>query len=68
MDLTAIFSNDQLAVLGCFGALVACGLIAAVSFRFGPAGREQRSAEVQLRSRIVPIPARADASSDRKAA
>lgn len=68
MDLTAIFSNDQLALMGCFGALVASGLIAAVSFRFGPAHREQRSSEGQYRSRVVPIPAVAETVTDRKAA
>lgn len=41
MDLSAMFTNDQIAVLGCFGALMTCGLIAAISFHFGPAGKNQ---------------------------
>ena len=40
MDLTAIFSNDQLAVIGCFGALAVCGLVAAITFHVGPAGKK----------------------------
>lgn len=43
MDLTSIFSDDQLAIAGCFLALIGCGLIAAVSFHFGPAGRQPKS-------------------------
>ena len=42
MDLTTIFSDDQLAVMGCFGALAVCGLIAAITFQFGPAGRQSQ--------------------------
>ena len=45
MDLTSIFSDDQLAVMGCFGALAVCGLIAAVTFQFGPAGRQSQQSE-----------------------
>ena len=41
MDLSGVFSDDQMAVIGCFFALAVCGLIAAVSFQFGPAGRDQ---------------------------
>ena len=44
MDLTSIFSDDQLAILGCFGALMVCGLIAAISFHFGPAGQKSNNA------------------------
>jgi hypothetical protein len=43
MDLTAIFSNDQLAVMGCFAALAVSGVIAALSFQFGSAGRHSQS-------------------------
>lgn len=48
MDLTSIVSDDQLAILGCFGALLVCGLIAAISFHFGPAGKKSTNT---LRSR-----------------
>lgn len=53
MDLTAIFSNDQLAVIGCFGALAVCGIVAAITFHVGPAGKKSiensRSSRLQLR-------------------
>ncbi|GEM_PF-411276 len=39
MDLSSMFSDDQLAVLGCLVALAACGLIAMLSYHIGPAGR-----------------------------
>ena len=45
MDLTAVFSNDQIAVLGCFGALATCGLIAAMTFHFGAAGKNSHSVQ-----------------------
>lgn len=45
MDLTAIFSDDQLAVMGCFAALAICGVIAAMSFQFGAAGQQTRNGE-----------------------
>lgn len=40
MDLTTMFTDDQLGILGCFVALSACGLMAAVTFHTGPAGRK----------------------------
>lgn len=40
MDLQAIFSDNQIAILGCFVALGVCGAIAGLSFQFGPAGRK----------------------------
>jgi len=40
MDFTSMLSDDQIAILGCFGALAACGLVAAISFHFGPAGKK----------------------------
>ena len=43
MNLSSIFSDDQLAVIGCLAALTVCGLIAMVSFRFGPVGRDASS-------------------------
>jgi len=39
MDLQALFSDNQLAVLGCFVALAVCGSIVAISFHFGTAGQ-----------------------------
>lgn len=41
MILLSIFTDDQTAILGCFGAIAVCGLIAALSFRLGPAGKPQ---------------------------
>ena len=43
MDLSAIFSDDQIAIIGCFLALSACGLVAAISFHFGPAGNGEET-------------------------
>jgi len=40
MDLQAMLSDNQIAVLGCFAALAVCGGIAALSFQFGAAGRK----------------------------
>jgi hypothetical protein len=40
MDLQAVLSDNQIAVLGCFAALAVCGGIAALSFQFGTAGRK----------------------------
>jgi hypothetical protein len=42
MNLTQMFTDDQIAVLCCLGALTVCGLIAAISYHVGPAGREDR--------------------------
>lgn len=39
MDLQAMLSDNQIAVLGCFAALAVCGGIAGLSFQFGSAGR-----------------------------
>ena len=39
MDMSAMFSDDQIAVMGCFVALAACGLVAMLSFHFGSAGK-----------------------------
>ena len=46
MDVSGMFSDDQMAVICCFGALAVCGMIAAVSFHFGPAGRQQKPMDV----------------------
>ena len=49
MDVSGMFSDDQMAVIGCFAALAVCGLIAALSFRLGPAGRQQKLMDVTHR-------------------
>ncbi|MEN9554861.1 MAG: hypothetical protein RLZZ232_1147 [Planctomycetota bacterium] len=41
MGLTGIFNDDQVAILGAFLALTVCGLITALSFRFGAGGHSQ---------------------------
>lgn len=64
MDL----SDDQLAIIGCFAAIAVCGLIAAVTFHFGPAGKASQAADA---SRSLPFPQTPSADSDaqdRKAA
>ena len=52
MDLTAVFSDDQIAVIGCLIALATCGLVAALSFQFGAAGKQSQ----QLADRSLPFP------------
>jgi hypothetical protein len=42
MDLQSVFSDNQIAVMGCFAALGICGAIAALSYQFGPAGQKSR--------------------------
>ncbi len=42
MDASGMFSDDQMAIIGCFFALAVCGMIAAISFHFGPAGRQDK--------------------------
>jgi hypothetical protein len=49
MILLSIFTDDQTAILGCFGAIAVCGLIAALSFRLGPAGKPQSSQQTTIR-------------------
>lgn len=49
MILLSIFTDDQTAILGCFGAIATCGLIAALSFRLGPAGKSQTTQQPTIR-------------------
>lgn len=49
MLLANILSDDQFAILGCFGALAVCGMIAMLSFHFGPAGQQKTSTPGSLR-------------------
>ena len=69
MDVSGMFSDDQMAVIGCFFALAVCGLIAAISFRFGPAGRQQNQTDA-LRNRRLPMESSLDQNprQDRRAA
>ena len=54
MDVSGLFSDDQMAVIGCFLALAVCGLIAAISFHLGPAGRQQKQIDA-ARDRMLPL-------------
>lgn len=67
MILLSIFTDDQTAILGCFGAIAVCGLIAALSFRLGPAGKSQTTTQTTIR---ITRTATADStkSQDRRAA
>ena len=69
MDVSGMFSDDQMAVICCFGALAVCGMIAGLSFRFGPAGREQNPAQT-LRNQRLPLqtPQNQTQHNDRRAA
>jgi hypothetical protein len=49
MLLANILSDDQFAIVGCFAALAVCGLIAMISFHFGPAGQKKTSGPASLR-------------------
>ena len=69
MDLSAVFSNDQLAVLGCFAALAVCGIIAAVTYHVGPAGRKSQPSRIRKPLQLSSARSQeADSSEQRKAA
>jgi len=69
MDVSGMFSDDQMAVICCFGALAVCGLVAALSFHFGPGGRQQTPMDV-AQNRTLPLQKRPDQGQhqDRRAA
>jgi hypothetical protein len=69
MDVSGMFSDDQMAIIGCFAALAVCGLIAAISFHLGPAGRQQNQVNA-IRHRRLPLETSLEQNSrqDRKAA
>ena len=54
MDVSGMFSDDQMAVIGCFAALAVCGVVAALSFHLGPAGRQQKQMG-GTRSQTLPL-------------
>jgi len=54
MDVSSMFSDDQMAVIGCFVALTVCGMIAALSFHLGPAGRQQKQIDA-IDNRTLPL-------------
>ncbi len=54
MDLQSMFSDNQLAVMGCFAALSVCAGIAGLSYRFGPAGQKSMGHSAMKQS-IHPI-------------
>lgn len=54
MDMSGMFSDDQMAIIGCFAALAVCGMIAALSFHLGPAGRQQKQIDA-ARNRTLPL-------------
>jgi hypothetical protein len=68
MNLLNMFSDDQLAIGGCLLALVACGLIAAVSYHFGPAGRDSRGESPSLPMQPASTQKRSPTAEDRRAA
>ena len=69
MDVSGMFSDDQMAIIGCFLALAVCGMIAAISFHFGPAGRQDKRTDA-LRNRRLPLESSLDQNTrqDRRAA
>lgn len=69
MDLTSTFTDDQLAIIGCFGALAACGLVAMITFHWGPQGRKQQSQQPNsVRIPVAQEKAAQDSQDSRKAA
>jgi hypothetical protein len=67
MDFSAMFSNDQIAIMGCFAALAVCGLMATLSFHVGSAGKSSQPTRTTSESLTFAKPASAQAQ-DRKAA
>lgn len=49
MDLRALLSDDQIAVIGCFVALGACGLVAMLTYHFGSAGKKSQQPSTNLK-------------------
>lgn len=45
MNISELLTDDQIAIVCCFGAVMVCSLIAGISFRFGPAGRQGADAQ-----------------------
>ena len=69
MDVSGMFSDDQMAVIGCFMALAVCGFIAALSFQFGPAGRQQKQIDAtRIRTFTAERPQAKPQHQDRRAA
>lgn len=67
MDLSS-FSDDQLAIMGCFAALAVCGFIAMISFHFGPQGKKSQGPDtIRMPPRDAAQPANSQTDS-RKAA
>ena len=54
MEVSGVFSDDQMALIFCFGALAVCGMIAGLSFHFGPAGSQQKQMD-STRSQTLPL-------------
>lgn len=48
MDLSAIFTDDQLGLIGSFVAMALCGALAALSFRFGPARNQTQTTHMKF--------------------
>ncbi|MEZ6126570.1 MAG: hypothetical protein R3C49_25895 [Planctomycetaceae bacterium] len=48
MIFSAALSDNQIAIMGCFAALAACGLLGALTFHLGPAGRQDQTARTTL--------------------
>ena len=61
MTLLSIFTDDQTAIFGCLAAMAGCGLVAALSFHFGPAGKDQK-----LRQTTIPMNSAPPTDSARK--
>lgn len=64
MDL----SDDQLAIIGCFAAIAVCGLIGAVTFHFGPAGKASQNSATNRSLAFPKTTEAANQAQDRKAA
>ena len=68
MDLSATFSDDQLAIMGCFAAMCVCGLITAVSFHFGSAGKSSQPSHQTQSLAFPPTIQNESTTRDKKAA
>lgn len=68
MNLTEMLSDNQLAVIGSFLALTVCGLITAISYSLGPAGKKQRAAETFATPQVMSMAGKERQTPERRAA
>jgi hypothetical protein len=68
MNLFSMLSDDQVAIIGCFVALVVCVLIAMISSSLGPVGRDVKKATSDTAPRATSQSSRSVKAQERRAA